>query len=184
MADVSARRVVLAEPGPHWVEFFKKEQSVLHEILGANLTEAHHIGSTSISGIRAKPTVDIMPVVKSLIGVDERKQEFEKRGYLFRGEYGMAGRRYVVGLQPEGVNHRVHIHIFAEGHHEIARHLAFRDYLRANPATAKAYEALKMELQRKFEADRQKYQDGKSEFCEGLLRKIMGAAYKPPAPWT
>jgi GrpB-like predicted nucleotidyltransferase (UPF0157 family) len=166
-------KVVLESHNPEWDQVLIKEIEIIQNIFGSNLAAVHHIGSTAIPGIVAKPIIDLLPVVKSINEVDQLKNQFENLGYKYRGEFGIKGRRYIVGLKPDGLNHRCHFHIFEEEHEEILRHLAFRDYLRKNVAVAKAYESLKIELMTKFENDRKMYQSGKSEFCEKILKEIM-----------
>jgi GrpB-like predicted nucleotidyltransferase (UPF0157 family) len=174
-------KVVLVAPRQDWADAYRREADVLTGLLGGNLVELHHVGSTSIPGIMAKPIIDILPVVRSLADVDLIEHEFASRGYLYRGEHGLAERRYVVGLAEDGHEHRVHIHMFREAHGEIARLLSFRDFLRSQPVVAREYERVKVRLQALFASDRQRYQDGKSEFCETTLRRAMGSSYRPPA---
>lgn len=103
---------------------------MIRRVLGSNCVAVHHIGSTAVPGLAAKPVIDIMPVVKSLNDVDCLASEFVKNGYEYLGEFGMAGRRYM----RKGGDERTHqIHIFAEKDTlNITRHLAFRDYMRVN----------------------------------------------------
>jgi GrpB-like predicted nucleotidyltransferase (UPF0157 family) len=173
-------KVTLAPHMDRWKEDFDKEASKIKKTLDSKLLEIHHIGSTAVPGIFAKPIIDILPVVRSLTDVDLLKEVFVDQGYIFRGEFGIAGRRYLVVLAPNGVDHLVHIHIFQDGDPEIVRHLFFRDFLISNPYVAKEYEKLKLSLKDKYEFDRSKYQSRKSKFCEDLLRKEMGANYLPP----
>ena len=62
--------------------------------LGENCITVYHIGSTSVKGLRAKPIIDLMPVVKELEAVDLHNKEFEALGYECKGEYGILGRRF------------------------------------------------------------------------------------------
>ena len=48
----------------------------------------YHIGSTAVPGLKAKPIIDILAVVRSLDGVDERCSLFEKLGYECMGRDG------------------------------------------------------------------------------------------------
>jgi GrpB-like predicted nucleotidyltransferase (UPF0157 family) len=162
------RTVALVPHREQWAVDFEREAAAVRAILGWELITVHHVGSTAIPGIAAKPIIDLLPVVRSLAAVDAAAAAFADRGYLFRGEHGIPERRYVVAVAPDG-GHRAHIHIYPEGHPQIERHLAFRDHLRRDRSAARAYESLKLELKERFEHDRAAYQDGKAEFCQRII---------------
>ncbi|MFX1534121.1 MAG: GrpB family protein [Promethearchaeota archaeon] len=177
---MNKRKVILEPHNPDWIEYFKKETILIRSILGSLLVEIHHVGSTAIPSIVAKPIVDIMPIVSTIDAVDRLKMDFENVGYIWRGEYGIPGRRYLFRLAEDRINHRVHIHLYQKGHFEIARHLAFVSYLQNNTKVAKEYEKVKLELQDRFFNQGQRYQEGKSEIIESILKKAMGQYYIPP----
>ena len=101
----------------------------------------------------------------------QRLTDFEALGYEYLGEFGIPGRRYL----RKGGDERTHqMHIFASDDvHAIARHLAVRDYLRAHPARAAAYGALKLELAARFPYDIDGYCDGKDAFVGALERDAL-----------
>jgi GrpB-like predicted nucleotidyltransferase (UPF0157 family) len=136
--------VELAPPDPAWAERARLEAVWLRAALGESLITVHHIGSTAIPGIRAKPIIDLMPVVRSLADLDARRGVIEALGYQWRGEFGLPGRRYCPMNDPETAKRVVQLHFYQEGDPQIARHLNFRDYLRAHPDQARAYEAEKL----------------------------------------
>jgi GrpB-like predicted nucleotidyltransferase (UPF0157 family) len=136
--------VELAAPNPAWVERARAETAWLTAALGEILITVHHIGSTAIPGIKAKPIVDLLPVVRSLAELDAKHGVIEAIGYQWRGEFGLPGRRYCPLNDPETGKRVVQLHFYQEGDPQIARHLNFRDYLRAHPDQARAYEAEKL----------------------------------------
>ena len=94
-----------------WADEFRKESEKIKEILGGECVAVHHIGSTAVEGLQAKPIVDIMPVVKDIGKIDALYPEFEALGYECMGEFGIAGRRYF----RKGGDERTHqVHIFEE----------------------------------------------------------------------
>jgi GrpB-like predicted nucleotidyltransferase (UPF0157 family) len=142
-AQPSSGPVELADPSPTWVKTFEHERGRLVLALGDVLLEVHHIGSTAIGGIRAKPIVDIVPVVANLSQLDCNRDRVEALDYAWWGEYGIARRRFCT-LQAAATKQRlVNAHFFAHGDPEIERHIAFRDYLRAHEDVAREYAAVK-----------------------------------------
>ena len=82
---------VRVEPyNPGWPAAFQREAARLRPVFGKNLVALHHIGSTAVPGLAAKPILDIMPVVWELEQVDERTRQFERLGYECLGEFGTA----------------------------------------------------------------------------------------------
>jgi GrpB-like predicted nucleotidyltransferase (UPF0157 family) len=165
------KQVRMIEVVPHdegWAGEYLKEADKLKQIFGEELVEIHHIGSTAIPGIYAKPIIDFLVGVKDIQRVDSFNTEMEKLGYLAWGEFGIPGRRYF----PKGLILRTHqVHIFQSGDAQIARHLNFRDYMRTHPAEAKQYKALKIELAQRFRYDIDGYSDGKDTFIQEMDRR-------------
>lgn len=156
---------------PEWRAVYEKERERIAAILGRNLLEIHHIGSTSVPGLWAKPIIDIMPVVERIGGVDRYNHGFETIGYECMGEFGIPGRRYF----RKGGEKRTHqIHIFERGNRrDIIRHLAVRDYLRAHSDEQAAYGALKRELAERYPYDIAAYCDGKEAFVQTLEQRAL-----------
>jgi GrpB-like predicted nucleotidyltransferase (UPF0157 family) len=146
-----------------WPQMFREESIRIKSILKDELTEIHHIGSTAIPGISAKPVIDMLPVVKNIMRVDDYNKPFIRHGYEPRSEYGLAGRRYFVKGNPESTHH---VHIYQEGDPAIIRHTAFRDYMITHPSAAKAYSLLKENLAQQHADDRNAYIDGKASFVQ------------------
>ena len=160
------QHIVVVDYDPLWPLLFRKEADAISRILGDNLVLIHHIGSTSVPFLAAKPIIDIMPVVKDLSGVDAVSEEFVKLGYEYLGEFGIKGRRY---LRKGGQEKTHQIHIFQmEDDTNILRHLAFRDYLRSHRDVAMEYAELKKDLAARFPYDIDGYCDGKDAFVKRI----------------
>jgi GrpB-like predicted nucleotidyltransferase (UPF0157 family) len=164
-----ATRVWLAPHYPAWKEMAAAEGARLGSVLGENLIAAHHIGSTAIPGIAAKPVVDLMPVVRSLEGLEARRADIEALGYLWRGAFGIEGRRYCI-LERNG-KRVFHVHFYAEGNANIARQLAFRDFLLAHPDEAQAYETTKRKAAAAHPDNSMAYNDHKSGWIRACLER-------------
>lgn len=166
-----AQRIIVTEYNPLWADMFETEAAKTAGILGKNCIAVHHIGSTSVAGLAAKPIIDMMPIVCSLEDVDKLAPELEKTGYEYMGEFGISGRRYL----RKGGDARTHqIHIFSvKSVYDIERHLAVRDYLRSHPAACEQYSSLKQELANQYPHDIEGYCDGKEEFVRRLEKDAL-----------
>lgn len=135
--------------------------------MGNLLVTMHHIGSTAIPGIRAKPIIDMLAAVSDVAGLDELSPRLLALGYEAMGEFGIPGRRYF--RKDDDAGNRTHqIHAFQIGSPQLDRHLAFRDFLRVHPDYASQYDALKCRLAESFPADIASYTDGKDEFIKEM----------------
>ena len=165
------QHIVVTAYSPEWAAEFERESEMIKNILKDNCVAVHHIGSTAVAGLKAKPIIDMMPIVADLRKVDELASEFEKIGYEYLGEFGIAGRRY---LRKGGAERTHQIHIFeATNQADIERHLAVRDYLRTHNEAAEEYGNLKEKLAREFPYDIDAYCDGKEEFVKKLEKTAL-----------
>lgn len=162
--------IVLAEHDPGWADAFTREAERVRPAFGGLLVALHHVGSTAVPGLPAKPIVDILAVVSDVHALDAQTGRFEELGYEAMGEFGLPGRRYFRRDDPRGV--RTHqIHAYArESSSEIERHLDFRDYLREHRETARAYADLKRRLAKACFGDMGCYSDGKTAFIRETER--------------
>ncbi len=157
------RTVSVVEYDPDWPAEFEREAARLAQIFGDEVIAIHHIGSTAVPGLAAKPIIDLMPLVRDIERVDRYNPGMAAVGYEARGEYGIAGRRY---FSKGGDERTHHVHIYEPGNPEVRRHLDFRDYLRAHPDVARQYAELKMLLACQFPHDPTAYTQGKDAFVE------------------
>jgi GrpB-like predicted nucleotidyltransferase (UPF0157 family) len=169
------RKIEVVPYDTSWPKMFEQESILIKSALGENCVDIHHIGSTSVPGLCAKPVIDMIPVVKDITLVDSVNEKMRAIGYEPQGEFGIPFRRY---FQKGGDNRTHHVHVFEEGSSEIARHLAFRDWMRSHPDDMKAYGELKQECARQFAYDSLGYCNGKDAF----IKKIDSLAYKDLSP--
>ncbi|WP_019216475.1 GrpB family protein [Legionella tunisiensis] len=160
-----SRQVVLVPYDKQWPFLFTQEEQRLATILQQRCLAIHHIGSTAIPQIHAKPIIDILPVVDDIEQIDALNPDFEALGYTCMGEYGIKGRRFFWKSKSQRSHN---IHIFAQNSPEIARHLAFRDFLVNNPAYAQAYSLIKQSLAAVFADDIENYVNGKASFIQSI----------------
>jgi GrpB-like predicted nucleotidyltransferase (UPF0157 family) len=171
-------KVELVPHDPSWADAAKREVARIMRVLGPNGLAVHHIGSTAIPGIHAKPILDLMPVVQNLYELDAARQGMESLGYQCWGEYGIPGRRYCTLDDSASGKRRVQLHCFSRGDPQIERHLSFRDALRADPALAREYDAEKRRCRELFPEDSHAYSDAKSCWIEATLARILNVTVK------
>ncbi|WP_338109120.1 GrpB family protein [Pseudalkalibacillus hwajinpoensis] len=164
------RKVEVHDYKEVWLEMFQLEAQKLERILGENVIEIHHIGSTAVSGMKAKPIIDLMPVVKDLALVDSKNEQMKEIGYESRGENGIKDRRY---FQKGGDNRSHHVHVFQTGNPDIDRHLAFRDYLSEHPVDHKRYSEKKEELANMYPFEMESYIEGKDFLVKEIETKAL-----------
>ena len=161
------RKVEVVPHNPKWQDLFKAESKSIAKVL--QVVAIHHIGSTSITNIYAKPIVDILVEVKDINDVDGCNNAMENLGYQAMGEFGIIDRRYfrkhTMGVRTH------HVHVFETDSPQVTRHLAFRDYMNAHPTDAKQYSELKRKLAAKYPDDIESYMDGKDAFIKDMDRK-------------
>ncbi len=164
--------LIIEGPRESWPADFAHEAGLVAAALGPTLLALHHIGSTAIPGICAKPIIDLLGEVGSLEAVDARCGEMERLGYEVMGEFGLPGRRFFRKSNAEG-RRTHHLHAFLAGSSEVVRHLAFRDYVRCHADVAREYDALKRRLESSCGGDREAYIVGKDAFVKDVERRAL-----------
>lgn len=151
---------------PSWSHFFEKEATLIKQALGDNAIAVHHIGSTSVPGLAAKPKIDVVAVVKNNIPEMsiQAQHDLERLGYEYRGEYNIP---LHYGFAKRGGEIDFNLHVYEEFHPEIELNLCFRDYLRNHPNKRDEYARLKEELIQ----DESSFNKENSPFTNYTLRK-------------
>lgn len=163
------RKIQVSAYNPLWPEQFKTEEAQIKKALQKNCLAIHHVGSTSVPGLAAKPKIDIIVVVKNPIEAIEKLQAI---GFDYRGEYNIPF-HYGFSKRSEV---SVNLHVYEEGNPEIELNLAFRDYLRSHPEIRDEYAAIKMGLLKENSSFEKKnslfsgYNLGKDAFIRKLLK--------------
>ena len=158
-------QVIVVPYDPLWPQAYTLAATEFRAALGSNLLEIHHIGSTSVPGLHAKPIIDLLAVVADLATVDQRVPQMQSLGYESLGEFGISGRRYF--RRDNAAGQRTHqVHTFQSDSPQIERHLAFRDFLRAHADVARQYGELKQRLALAHPSDIEAYMVGKDPFIK------------------
>jgi len=168
---LSKRTVEIVPFNPLWPTMFEHERQALATILGTG-ARIHHIGSTSVRGLASKPIIDILVEVPNVESLDSQTGAFCGLGYVPRGENGIPGRRYFVKGSWERTHH---VHAYCTGSHDVLRHLALRDFLRANTEARDAYAAVKLRAAAECGNDSHTYAALKDEFVRELEARALDA---------
>lgn len=160
-------QVLVVPHDPNWAELFRQEAAAVSAALGQNVVRIHHIGSTAIPGIYAKPIIDLLVEVTDINAVDEYNSAMKELGYESMGEFGITGRRFFRKENAHEIRTH-HVHTFASDNPETTRHVAFRDFLIANPLWAQEYSELKRQLTKAHPDSIEDYMDGKDPFIKNV----------------
>jgi GrpB-like predicted nucleotidyltransferase (UPF0157 family) len=157
--------IIIREHDPHWSQNFEREKSFLEQLV-SSLTpvDIHHIGSTAVPGLKAKPTVDILMEIADETDLERFRDLLTSNGYIFcsKPENPPPSMMFMKGYTEKGFADDVyHLHVRYRGDWD---ELYFRDFLLSHPGVAGEYEELKLELQKRYEYDRDAYTEGKTEF--------------------
>jgi GrpB-like predicted nucleotidyltransferase (UPF0157 family) len=158
--------VVIADYDPRWPATFAGLRDRLAAALGPLALRIEHVGSTAVPGLAAKPIIDLDVVIATLADLPAVIGRLRLLGYDHQGDLGVPGREAFTA-PPGDPPH--HLYACPTDSPALARHLALRDRLRADPEAAAAYADLKRALAARFGRDRVGYTEAKTPFIEALL---------------
>lgn len=153
---------------PRWPILFEEAAAHLKRALAPAILAVHHVGSTAVPGLCAKPILDLLVSVPDFEDAREFATQLAALDYEFRPEEEIPDRHYF--RRPPGGELRTHHLSLAEPgsrHHRVT--LAFRDALRRSTELATGYARLKLDLAQRFPFDRPAYIEGKSQFVKETL---------------
>ena len=88
------RDMTVVDYDPSWPAAYEAEIDRLRAVLDDVIVRTHHIGSTAVPGLAAKPVIDVLLEVRDLDSLDAHDEAMREIGYEPRGEFGIPGRRY------------------------------------------------------------------------------------------
>jgi len=154
---------------PRWPEKFERERALLATLLNPWIAGAiEHVGSTSVLGLAAKPVIDIMAGVETLRASEPAKAVLRENGYQY-AEYKSDIMHWF--CKPSAAYRTHHLHLIPFESTLWRERLAFRNVLRRDAVVRGEYEALKLELAKKYEFDREAYTEAKGPFVARVLEK-------------
>jgi len=163
------RRIEVVPHDPKLKKMFNMEARIIKAVFSKEILSIHHIGSTAIPEISAKPIIDILVEVKNIDKIDDYNTKMSEQGYIPKGESGIPRRRFYIKGSEEF--RTFHVHIFEKENSEIKRLLNFRNYMIAHPKEAQKYSRLKESLAREYPENINGYIDGKDTFIKNIDKK-------------
>lgn len=157
----------MVDHDPAWAAHFDVQRRRLSVLLAPWINGGiHHVGSTAVPGLAAKPIVDIMAGVASLEDSRTAIPVLEADGWLYAPYKPQVMHWF---CRPSPARREFHLHLVPTESTEFAARLAFRDALRADPHLARRYEELKRSLAERHCNDREAYTEAKGRFIAGVL---------------
>jgi GrpB-like predicted nucleotidyltransferase (UPF0157 family) len=161
---------------PRWAALFNLHKGEIESLLSGLVAEVHHIGSTAVAGLAAKPKLDMDAVVRSRGDVGPALERLRQAGFVFHGDPYGDERWTFTRDGHEGYG--IRLYVCAPGNRAHEERVMFRDWLRAHPEDAVAYAALKLRLAAEAGGDWDRYTGGKTAFVRAVLAKAQG--FPPP----
>ena len=164
--------IEISEYDADWPLLYAREDARIRSILGDRVMRIEHAGSTAVSGLPAKPVIDIVLEVPDSAAEPAYVPDLEAAGYVLRIR------------EPEEFEHRmfkgpdtnVHLHVFTAGCAEVDRMLLFRDWLRTNARDRELYAATKRELAARDWKYGQQYADAKTAVVNEIMARAEAAS--------
>jgi GrpB-like predicted nucleotidyltransferase (UPF0157 family)/GNAT superfamily N-acetyltransferase len=162
--------VRLSPYDPDWPALFELERAALEARIAAWVTGGiHHVGSTAVPGMEAKPIVDILVGVEDLETSRACFERLADLDYLYAPYRGDEMHWF---CKPHPSRRTHHLHLVPTGSRRYRAELAFRERLRADPDLARGYLALKRDLAARFPDDREGYTEAKTDFIRVALAQL------------
>jgi GrpB-like predicted nucleotidyltransferase (UPF0157 family) len=166
----SGGSIALVSPDPGWRNRFERERALLEGLLASWLIGGiHHIGSTAIPGIAAKPIIDMIAGVRNFEEARAAFQPLGEQSYVLDPHRPGIAHHFA---KPSARSPEYSLHLTVPGSDLWRERLAFRDELRGNPSPAAEYEALKLRLAKQHSSDRAAYTNGKRAFVASVLASV------------
>ncbi|PAV27742.1 hypothetical protein CIL05_20220 [Virgibacillus profundi] len=151
-----------------WEREFILEKERIQNKIGNYTVAVHHIGSTSVKHLSAKPIIDIAIEINDFNGGEFCISPLEEIGYSYKGTEILPDRHYFSKGEP-----RTHqIHMYQSGNKYLLEQLKFRDYLRKYDKARVEYEQLKLKLSKTNKNNKHRYAEEKTDFVKSILEKL------------
>ena len=173
-------KLIVIDYDPDWPLKFEGLRRVFEKVLGSDIIEIEHVGSTAIPGLKAKPIIDIDIIIED----DDEKlgkviDKLNSLDYIHAGDLGISGReafnRKTEKTPDDGSDSlwcRHNLYVCKNGTIGLRNHIALRDYLRKNHEKMIQYGELKQKLAKIYPENMDSYCDAKTDFIIGILNEL------------
>ncbi len=154
---------------PAWPGDFSSEADRLEPVFSTALAAIHHVGSTAVPGLAAKPEIDVLVSVTALREVGCWTEQLAALGYRRGGDLSPGHLFYKRDVEDV----RTHkLHVCVQDHPAAQQMLVFRDHLRASAPARQEYQQLKLRLERESSGGIGEYLAGKRPYIRQVLRGL------------
>ena len=163
--------LVRVEPyDPEWPQNYEAIRKEIYQILGELAIAVHHVGSTSVPGMSAKPIIDLDVEIQNRSVFSEVCDRLAAAGYQHEGDLGIRDRE---AFRYDGKNNlqKHHLYVCPRDSRELHRHLTFRNYLRTHPEAAREYSRVKEAAARQYPDSIEGYMSCKNDCIAALYQK-------------
>jgi len=157
--------IELCQHNPNWAKVYIDESKIIANALPLLHAGIHHIGSTSIAGIKAKPIIDILVQSEQYPPSNTTVRSLNAISYECHGESGVQGRWFFT----KGTPRRFNLHWCPTAGQVAQLQILFRDQLRNSPELVQEYESIKIASAPGQSIDSQQYADAKARFIAKVL---------------
>jgi GrpB-like predicted nucleotidyltransferase (UPF0157 family) len=161
--------IVVVPYDPDWAKEFSKIEKELLVAISDVVLSIEHVGSTSVTGLYAKPIIDI-DIVADNDMFAQVKEKLKEIGYEHVGDLGIESREAFSYKNKEHLMEH-HLYVCNKNASELKRHITFRDYLRLHDDERDRYSRIKIEMAEKFPHDIDNYLLGKQSVILDIYKK-------------
>lgn len=157
--------ITLQQHDNQWKRIFDKERELILNTLDETVNKIHHVGSTAIPDLLAKPIIDI--AVESILFPPSQivTDLLDSIGYECRGEAGVMGRFWFTKGHPRKFN----LHFCMVNSNIVQDQIVFRNKLINNQQFRREYESLKLKHHKDKDIDSSAYAEAKSDFIHKVI---------------
>ncbi|MBY0754036.1 GrpB family protein [Clostridium sardiniense] len=169
MIGLKRNTVKLYPHSNEWGNLAEATIKDLKDIFSDKAVDVQHVGSTSIKEIKAKPIIDIAVGVKSFEDVEKLIETLEDKGFIHVKKNDDESQRFFSCGDFDANTRTHHIHVVIFEDKEWCDYIKFRDTLNNDVSKRRAYEELKLNLEKKYPNNRCEYTEAKADFISGIL---------------